>query len=669
MTNTYNTDSIESLGILGGVRAKPASIGLESHSHTFVEILMNSIDEYREGHGKQIIVTKYKDNSISIQDFGRSLPMGKNSKGEYAYKKIFEEMWSGGKYKNNSKTENGNYKWSCGTNGLGIFGSSACSDFLEATAFAPNNKKYHIRYEKGIQVGEFEETNHGFDYTGTIIHWIPSKEVFKGENNIDNDFILSILQQQAIINDDLKFIFKDETTDEELIYHYPKGATDYIKEIDKKENSLMDILKLSTEAEGSENKDDEIYAIKANLTFTFNNDINLIQYYHNSSFLENGGTPQDFIKNGFTYSIDKYINEKNLYKPKEKKITFEDIQDSLIIISDTYSTISLYTDQAKKKIKSKFMQSHVTEFIKEQIYIYFTENPLISKIVCNQILINKRAREHAEVTKKNIKQKLQGQKKGLKLKVEGLRDCDMSNSELNERIFIVDEGISANSTIADSFDNRIMGCLGLRGRFINSLKKGCSISDVLNNQPALGIIQAMGAGIEIPRSELKKYESIESFNINNLRYGSIAILCDSDAFGYGISLSILTFLYKYMPTLVEQGRVYFVISPRFEITDKKDNVHYVYNEQEKQLKINEIGKNNIKSIGIKKGLGEFDKEEFWEYVLSPKAREKSFIKILYNKNLKEQINYYFNMLMGDDIDNRKQFIKDKIVNVNVTELD
>jgi DNA gyrase subunit B len=294
---------------------------------------------------------------------------------------------------------------------------------------------------------------------------------------------------------------------------------------------------------------------------------------------------------------------------------------------------------------------------------------LNAKLLANQILINKRANDKAQKTKLDIKNKLQGTKKGLKLKVEGLRDCDMKNSTLEERIFLVDEGLSANSTIADSFDNRIMGCLGLRGRFINSLKKPCSINDVLNNTPALGIIQAMGCGIEIPKTELKHYKDVDTFDINNLRYGSIGLLCDSDAFGHGINLSILTFLYKFMPTLVKQGRVYIVISPRFEITDKKGDKYYVYNETEKQATISQIGEKNIESIGIKKGLGEYNADEFWDYVLSPEAREKSFIKVKYNENSEEQIEYYFNMLMGDDIENRKLFIKERIVNIDLNELD
>lgn len=598
MNNTYNTDSIQSLGILGGVRAKPASIGLESHSHTFVEVLMNSIDEYREGYGDKIIVTKYKDNSISVQDFGRSLPMDKNSQGQYAYKKIFEEMWAGGKYKNNSKGNKGNYKWSCGTNGCGDFGACSCSDFLEATAFAQNNKQYHIRYEKGIQVGEFEETVHNLDHTGTIIHWIPSKEVFKGDNDITKEFICEILQQQAITNDNLKFIYKDENTNEELIYYYPNGAIDYIRELDKNNTSLTDIIRWTTEGEGRENQDDEIFAIKSNITFTFNNDINLIQYYHNSSFLENGGTPQDFIKNGFIYAIDKYISEKNLYKNKEKKITFEDIQDSLIILSDTYSTISLYTDQAKKKIKSKFMQSHVTDFLREQLYIYFTENSIIAEKVCNQILINKRAREHSEDTKKNLKKKL-SEKITIINKIPNLYESESTDKE--ENILCICEGKSALSSLIVG-RREVHAIFPLRGKILNCLK--ASPESIFSNEVIRGLMLALGCGVEF---KSKKNKDLSTFDENNLRYSKIYIFVDADVDGIGsIMPLLLTMFYTLTPTLVNQNRICICESPKYEI-DFGDEEYFAVNDEELQEVKNKLdyenNKNKIK-IHYIKGLSE-----------------------------------------------------------------
>ena len=348
--NIYDENSIDSLGIIGGVRAKPSSIGLESHSHTFIEILANAIDEAREGYGNKIIITKHKDNSISIQDFGRSVPMDKNDKGEYAYNKVFNELWSGGKYNNNEKKKR-NYKYSLGTNGCGATGTNYCSDFLECTAISPNGHEYYIKYEEGIQKCELQKKPHNYDYSGTM--------------------------------------YINEINNTEQEFYYKEGIKDYILEVSKNKN-ITEIIQFSTEATGKEPEDNEDFDFKLNLFFAFNNEENLIEYYHNASFLENGGTPEDFIKNSFTYVIDKYIKDNGLYGKNESKIKFIDIQDSLIVVSDTYSTISLYTDQVKKKIKSKFMNSFVTEFLKEQLTIYLIENSLEAKLTREQMTRQKK---------------------------------------------------------------------------------------------------------------------------------------------------------------------------------------------------------------------------------------------------------------------------------------
>ncbi|WP_252251269.1 DNA topoisomerase [Clostridium sp. VAP52] len=671
------------------VRDRPSVIlgsdGIRGVEQTLFEIITNSIDRWKDGYGDKVYIKRFKDNSFTIQDWADGLPIAwVENEQAYNWDISLNKLYGGDNYKQ-SDTLHGKL----GNFGLGLASSQQSSEYMNVVVRKPNIK-YSLKFKDGRplnietldflgkdddtifskEIGRFafKEENNYDGFTGTTINYKPDGRVFT-ELEIPIEWILNKLRRQAMVNSGIELIFEDEISSKSYSFKY-NTISDYLKELTNEHDNMTDIIEFNGEAEGQDKKDKPKYKMNYTFSFTFNNKIQLQEYYHNSSELTelNLNVTTDAVKKGLTTALHKYILNNKLYK-KGEKIKFDDIKDSLVCILSSKSTRTSYSNQTKLSIDNKFIKDFISKDLEEQYFIYLTENSIEAKKISNQILINKRANDKALKTKSDLKQKLQGEKKGLKLKVEGLRDCDMSNSELEERIFIVDEGLSANSTIADSFDNRIMGCLGLRGRFINSLKKGCSISDVLNNQPALGIIQAMGAGIEIPKSELKKYNGIDSFNINNLRYGSIAILCDSDAFGYGISLSILTFLYKYMPTLVKQGRVYFVMSPRFEIIDKKDNVYYVYNEQEKQLKIKELGENNIKSIGIKKGLGEFNKDEFWDYVLSPSAREKSFIKILYDEKLNEQINYYFNMLMGDDIDNRKQFIKDKIVNVDVNELD
>jgi len=675
--NIYTNDSIDSFkDEIEAIRHKPASIGIENHNHLFTEVLANSIDESREGFGNIIEVIKHKDLSITVKDNGRGIPLGKNSNGEYVYKKTLCKLWSGGKM-DNTKNK-GKYLFSLGTNGCGLKATNFCSDIFQCISFR-DGKKYFIEYKKGRQQCELQEKRYNHSHTGTIITWKPSIDVFRTGDDTNSDFIRLMLKQQSIVNKGLKLTFKDEINDTYEEFYYENGITDFIKEYGEDKN-LTDIIYWSTETEGRDsienNKIDDIinkvnpqYKIKCNIGFTFNNTKQLIEFYHNGSYLSNGGTPDDFIRNAFVYSIDKYLNSNKMYDKKDKKIRYDDIKDSLIIISDTYSTISIYTDQAKKKIDSDLMKKYMTDYLKEQLEIYFIENPMEAKLICNTILNNMRANSKADKAKQELKKKLQDNNTRISNRVQGVKHCDFKKSKVEERIFLIDEGLSANSTIEDSIDSRIMGCCGLRGRFINSFKS--SVPDVLNNEPALRVIKALGCGIEIPYEERKKFKDIQTFNIDNLQYGRIGILCDADAFGKAINLSLITFFYKYMPTLVKQNRIFLVQSPRFEFTlTKTGESIFVYNEEEKNKKIKELQDNKIDyTIGVKKGLGEFDKEDFWAYVLSDEARQKTFIPVEYDENTKEEIQYHLDMFMGDDTTNRKQFIRYNIVNIDLNNVE
>ena len=670
--NEYNNDSIESCNDeIEAIRKKPASIGIEDHNHLFTEVLANSIDEAREGYGKIIEITKHKDLSITVKDFGRGIPLGKNSKGEYVYSKVLCKLWSGGKMNNTS--QNGGYLYSLGTNGCGLKACNFTSDIFQCTSLR-DNKKYFIEYQKGRQNTKLQEEKCNYDSTGTIITWKPSKEVFRTGNDTDVEFMKTMLKQQAIINGGLKFIFKNEINNVTKEFYYENGAIDFIKEYGENGN-LSDIIYWSTETVGKDKvkKDDKLeeeennklYKIKCNLAFTFNNNKQLMEFYHNGSYLKNGGTPEDFIKNGFVYAIDKYLKDNNLYQKSDKKIAFDDIKDSLIIISDTYSTISLYTDQTKKQIDSELMKSYMTEYIKQQLEIYFTENRIEADKICNQILINSKARINANKTRQNIKKKLEKINNNTHLKIEGLTDCDMRNSKVDDRWLLIVEGLSAKSTVVESYDNNTMGALGLRGRFISCLKT--TVDKVLNNVPAFTFIQALGCGIEIPYEERKAFKDIKTFNKDNLRYGNIGILTDADCWGSGIRLALLTFIYKYLPTLLKENRVYIIISPRYEIKMKSGKMIYAYNDREKEKLMETINKKDIYNIGIVKGIGEIDKNDFWDKVLCPEVREKTFIQVNYNE-VDEIVNKYFQDYMGSDSNPRKEFVKNFITKINLEEI-
>lgn len=670
------------------IRIRPSVVlgsdGIRGVQQTLFEIVTNAIDRWKDGYGDKVEIIRHKDNSYTIKDFADGLPCSWNEKSQaFNWDLALCTLNSGDNYKqSNSLTGKlGNF-------GLGLTSSQFSSEYMNVI-IRKEKVKYTLKFKEGRVVnketGEFikeddnrhctkeenelvllqEVNNDG--YTGTEINYKPDLRVFT-DINIDTNWIQTKLKRQAMINNGISLEFTDELNDLKITYEYD-NKTEYIKDLIN-DNYISDFISFNGEGEGKDRKDLPTYLMDYSLDLVFNNDNSIQEYYHNSSELtelNNNVTTSAFTKS-ITKAIHNYITENKLYKAKEK-IKYSDIEDSIDFILCTRSTRTSYANQTKLSIDNEFIKNFISKDIEDKLYLYLNENKFDSERIINQLLINMRANNNAEKTKANIKSKLMGTQKGGKLKVEGLRDADMKHSELWERIFLVDEGISANSTIVDSFDNRIMGSLGLRGRFINSLKKSCSINDLLNNAPALGIIQAMGCGVEIPKKDLKKYNNINTFDINNLRYGSIGLLCDADAFGYGISLSILTFLYKFMPTIVKEGRVYLVISPRFEIIDKKKNKYYVYNETEKQLKIEELGSENVYSIGIKKGLGEFNQDEFWDYVLSPEARKKSFIKIKYDENMEDQIKYYFDMFMGDDIENRKKYIRENIVNIDLNTIE
>lgn len=636
---------------------RPASVGIENHEHTLKEILANAIDESREGFGDTITVIKDTDRSITVKDEGRGVPMGLNSKGEYAYEIVFATMYGGGKYHNDG--DNAQYQYSLGTNGLGCTATNFTADFMNVVS-CRENKRFSVSYKKGVLVGQLEVEDAPGVKTGSTMTWRPSKEVF-GNDDMRPSFIKEVLKQQAIVNKGVRFIFIDKNDDTRVEYYYENGIADYIKELGE-DKGFTDVTMF--EVETKLDAQPKAFKTKGEFYFAFNNHVNHVQYFHNSSNLENGGSPDTILKNAFTFIIDKYLKTNNLYKKNEKKISYEDVKDSLIVITNTFSNISLYTDQAKKQIKSREMEVFFTEWLRSKLEIYFIENAMEAGKIAEQILTNKRARESAEKTRTNIRKKLESKMKGLQ-KIEGLNDCD-KNAPFEDKEIWLGEGVSATSTLTDARNPDTMATFPLGGRFINALK--CNVEDVLKNGPALGIIHALGCGVEIPREEKKKFKDIQLFNRDNLRYGKIIIATDMDAFGHGIALSLIAFFYKFMPRLLHENRIYLSISPRYEMR-YKDELYFAYSEADKEHvvdKLNNSGKKNH-SVSIVKGLGELDKDIFWNYVMNPENRivkQLSFDDV----NL-EELEHYMGVLIGEDIAGRKEYVRENIVNANLEELD
>ncbi|MDQ0416317.1 DNA gyrase subunit B [Croceifilum oryzae] len=649
MNHTYTSDSIQSLGILGGVRAKPASIGLESHNHTFLEILGNSIDEHRAGWGKEIIVTKHIDGSVTVRDFGRGVPMDQNKAGDWSYKKVFDELWAGGKYKNNEE-DGGSYQYSLGTNGVGATGTNYTSDFFQVSVYASTAKVYQVEYEKGVETSDGIQIRKNADKiaVGTMITWRPSSEVFRGKSEIDDEFIITTLQDQAIVNGGLKFLFQNERLGEEQVFYFQDGVKDYIKSISSEEHSLTDVVAWTTEQKGKDNDKDKDYKIKADIYFSFNRETSFSRYYHNSSWLENGGTPEDFVKNSFTFVIDKFLKDQNLYAKGEKKISFDDVEDSLLIVTSTYSTISLFTDQTKKKIGSDFMKRAITAWLREQLEVYLVENPQEVKLILTQVLVNKRSREKAEKTRLDVRKKLAGTVNNLTARIDGFINCKSKDATKTE-LYIV-EGKSALGSTKQGRDAEFQAIYALRGKILNCLK--ADYDKIFRNEIIVDLLKILGCGIEVKSKHAK---NLNTFDLNNLRWSKLIICTDADVDGFHIRTLLLTTIYRLMPTLLEEGRIFIAESPLYEITNQNKS-YFAYSDREKEEIVATLKLKGNVLIQRSKGLGENTAEMMWETTMNPKTR--NLVQVMKDDvGLTQQ---YFEMFLGDDIQSRKQYIEENL---------
>ena len=622
----------------------------DNYYHGFREILANSIDEISNNFDNGVIDVYLNEDleTLSIKDTGRGVPINLLTDGVPNYKLLFETLFAGTNFDNNE-----NKKVTVGVNGSGTCVLNHTSEIFEVKV-AREGKLFELIYENGGIFKSFNEIDIS-DGHYSIFTFKLDKEVYTKIKYSYED-IQNICKHSVTVNNKitLNLHYKDE-----IKSYKCNSILEYLdNEVKDKTSAIIPtILK-------EYNDENEYNSVE--LVLTTSSEV-FQESYLNSNYLPEGGTINEGVIDAVRTHANKYCKDNNLLDKKLKNISYKDVEDSTSFVITVSSTNVEFTNQTKFRSDKKLYKNIVKKHLLETLEIYEIENPKTFKEFINHILQVQKFNQSSIDSREKLKKALSKNKKGLSQKVEGLKDCNMRKSEFNERILLLCEGLSAASTIIDGFDSRIMGCYGLKGRFINSLKG--SVTDVLNNEPALGIINALGCGIEIPKDEKKKFRDIKTFNNEDSRYNYVGILCDSDCFGYGISLSLLSFFYKFMPTLLKENRICVVSSPRYEIHLKNGEVEYVYLESEKDKKIKEIGEKNISHIGIIKGLGEFNKEEFWEYVLSPEAREKTFTVVKYNDELESIIKNSFETLMGDDIDGRKQFIKENITNINLSEVE
>ena len=640
---TYDNQSISSLKGADRVRKRPGVIfgsdDLEGCQHAVFEILSNAIDEAREGHGNQIIVTRYEDKSIEVEDFGRGCPVDWNeAEGRYNWELVFCELYAGGKYGDDD------YEYSLGLNGLGACATQYASEFFDAVIYR-DGFKYSLHFEKGEIVGEMLKEPADRKKTGSRFRWKPDLEVFT-DINIPAEFFLDTIKRQSAINAGVNFKFRNqvggkfETTE----FCYENGISDYILEL-AGENTLTAPVLWETERKGRDRADMKDYKVKMSITCCFSNTTHAVEHYHNSSWLEHGGSPEKAMRSAFVSAIDTWLKQNNKYTKSEAKISWSDIEDCLVLVSNNFSTRTSYENQTKKSITNKFVQEAMTDFLKSQLEVYFIENPMDAEKIGAQALINKRSRETAEKTRLGIKKKLSGSL-DISNRVQKFVDC--RTKDVSRRELYIVEGDSAMGAVKLSRDAEYQGIMPVRGKILNCLK--ADYARIFKSEIITDLLKVMGCGVEVSH---KNNKDLNAFDINNLRWNKVVICTDADVDGFQIRTLILTMLYRLTPTLINEGYVYIAESPLYEIT-YKEKTWFAYSDKEKNDIVNGELAGKKCAINRSKGLGENDPEMMWLTTMNPETRR--LIKVMPEDV--ERTAATFDLLLGDNLQGRKDHIAD-----------
>ena len=639
---TYDNQSISSLKGPDRVRKRPGVIFGSDGQHAVFEILSNAIDEAREGHGSQIIVTRYQDHSIEVEDFGRGCPVDWNeAEGKYNWELVFCELYAGGKYKNG---DGDNYEYSLGLNGLGSCATQYASRYFDATIYR-DGFKYTLHFERGELVGEMIKEPADRKKTGSKFRWLPDLDVFT-DIDIPLEYYTDTLKRQAVVNAGVTFRLRNqiganrfETTD----FKYENGIIDYVTEL-VGDQSLTPPVFWQTERKGRDRADKADYKVKLSVSFCFTNTVNLVEHYHNSSWLEYGGAPEKAMRSAFVSAIDSWLKQNGKYQKSESKIIWADIQDCLVLVSNNFSTQTSYENQTKKAITNKFVQEAMTEFLRSQLEVYFIENPFDAEKIAGQVLINKRSRETAEKTRLGIKKKLSGSL-DISNRVQKFVDC--RTKDVSRRELYIVEGDSALGACKLSRDAEFQGIMPVRGKILNCLK--ADYAKIFKSEIITDLLKVMGCGVEVKDKHVK---DLSAFDLSALRWNKIIICTDGDVDGFQIRTLILTMLYRLTPTLIQAGYVFIAESPLYEITCK-EKTWFAYSDREKAEICQQLDSEKKKyDLQRSKGLGENEPDMMWLTTMSPDTRR--LIKVMPEDV--ERTAQVFDLLLGDNLQGRKDHI-------------
>lgn len=641
----YNEESISQLKGADRVRLRPAVIfgsdGIEGCEHAVFEILSNSIDEAREGYGKEITVTRFLDGSVEVVDHGRGMPMDYNEKEKrWNWELLFCEMYAGSKYNTNN---GGTYEYSLGLNGLGLCATQYASEYMDAEVHK-NGFRYEIHFKAGEPVSELQKEPYNKKDTGTRIRWKPDIKVFT-DIDIPLEYYQETILRQSVVNAGIKFVLRNQTGEksfDKYEYCYENGIVDYIKEF-VGDAAFSSVQFWQGERKGRDRADLPEYKVKLNVALCFSNKKQLKEYYHNSSFLEHGGAPEKAVKSAFVSQIDSYLKANSKYLKSDSKINFQDVEDCLVLVSSSFSTQTSYENQTKKAITNKFIQEAMTDFLRHQLEVYFIENRIDAEKIAEQVLINMRSRVKAESTRLNIKKTLQSGN-SMTDRIEKFVDC--RSKDVSEREIFIVEGDSALGACKQARDSAFQAVMPVRGKILNCLK--AEYPKIFKNDIITDLIKVLGCGVEVSS---KANKNLSLFNMDNLRWSKVIICTDADVDGYQIRTLILTMIYRLMPTLIKEGKVFIAESPLYEITCK-DETWFCYTEKEKQDALLEIGDRKY-TIQRSKGLGENEPEMMWLTTMNPKTRRLIKVEPDYSP---EAVADKFDLLLGDNLQGRKDYI-------------
>ncbi|MEE0439697.1 MAG: type IIA DNA topoisomerase subunit B [Ruminococcus sp.] len=639
----YNNESITMLKGPDKVRKRPGVIfgsdGLDGCAHSIFEIISNSIDEARSGYGSKIVVTRYQDCSVEVEDFGRGCPVDFNkNENRYNWELVYCELYAGGKY----DASDDNYAYSLGLNGLGLCATQFASEYMDVEVIR-DGFQYNLHFEKGENVGGLSKKAAKKRQTGTKTRWKPDLDVFT-EINVPDEYYRDVLKRQAVVNPNLLFVYRKEEPNgsfTESQYLYENGISDYVQEL-AGDTALTSTQYWNCQREGKDREDKPTYKVKLSVALTFSNRVQQIEYYHNSSFLEHGGSPERAVKQAFVSQLDSWLKSNGKYLKNESKITFADVEDCLILVSSSFSTQTSYENQTKKAITNKFIYEAMTDFLKHQLEIYLIENPDEAAKIAEQVLLNKRSRENAEKTRLNMKKKLAGT-----IDVTNMipKFVDCRSKDLSKRELYIVEGDSALGSVKMARDAEFQAVIPVRGKILNCLK--ADYPKIFKNDIITDIIKLLGCGVEVTT---KANKELSSFHLDGLRWNKIVICTDADVDGFQIRTLILTMLYRLTPTLIDQGYVYIAESPLFEITTKK-KTYFAYTEKEKTEILATLGEEKF-TLQRSKGLGENEADMMALTTMNPATRRL----IQVTADGIEETAAMFDMLLGDDLQGRKDFI-------------